>query len=106
MKVLQIPNIPGAFIPLILKDKKYLEVLEIGEISNRLLHVICSFCQFTLKSLKFDGGLITYSGVISLFPCKATLTKLYIRNPKHLTKYSLHMLAQILVNLRYSLIKI
>ena len=100
LKELFIPNIPSGFIPLIMKNKKDLKVLEVGEISNKLVNIICNNCQYGLRSFLFDGGQITYSGVISLFVCKSTLQELYIRNPKYLTKYSLHILSKTLVNLR------
>ena len=95
-----IPNIPSGFIPLVVKDKKHLRILEVGEISNKLMNIICNYCQSTLTQFTFDGGQITYSGVISLFLCKSTLKSLKIRNPKYLTKYSLYILSRNLDNLR------
>ena len=99
LKELRIPNIPSGFIPLILKDKNSIEGLEVGEVSNKLIHIICSYCQ-NLKRFTLDGGQLTYSGIASLFPCKSTLQELKIRNPKYLTKFTICMLSRNLINLR------
>ena len=99
LKELLIPNIPSGFIPLILKNKNSIESLEVGEVSNKLIHIICNYCQ-DLKSLSLDGGQLTYSGIVSLFPCKSTLQELKIRNPQYLTKFTISMLPRNLINLR------
>ena len=100
LKEITIPNIPSGFIPLLVKNKRFLKVLEVGQISNKLVDIICSYCEKTLISFTFDGSQLTYSGVVSLFTCKETLQELRIRNPQYLTKYSISMLATNLVNLR------
>ena len=101
LRELVIPTVPPALIPLILKNKNYVQVLEVGQISNELVHIICHYCQLGLKSLTFDGSQITYSGIVGLSSCKPTIQELYIRNPKYLTKYSLHILSRILGDLRW-----
>ena len=99
LKELVIPNIPSVFIPLILQNKNLIEILEVGEICNKLIHMICHYCQ-NLKAFTFDGGQLTYSGVVSMLACKKTLQELKIRNPKYLTKFSICILSRNLVNLR------
>ena len=99
LKELLIPNIPSGFIPLILKDKNLIEGLEVGEVSNKLIHIICNYCPY-LRMFTLDGGQLTYSGIVSLFPCKSTLQELKIRNPKYLTKFTICMLSRNLTNLR------
>ena len=100
LKELRVPSIPSEFIPLLIKDKSHLDTLEVGEISNFLTNIICTSSQHTLKSFTFDGGQITYSGIISLFLCRGTLRELKIINPKYITKYSLAVLSRHLLNLR------
>ena len=100
LQELRIPSIPSGFIPLLIKDKSHLDTIEVGEISNFLTNIICTRSQHTLKSFTFDGGQITYSGIISLFLCQGTLRELRIINPKYITKYSLAVLSRHLLNLR------
>ena len=99
LKELKTPNIPPGFIPLILKDKNLIQVLELGKLSNQLVHIVVSYCQ-KLRAFTFDGSQLTYSGIASLTSCKSTLKELKIRNPQYLTKYSIYILSRHLVSLR------
>jgi hypothetical protein len=45
-------------------------VLEVGDLSNQLISIICRHLAGNLKSFSFVGGQITYSGVAAITSCK------------------------------------
>lgn len=91
---LTIPNVPSAFLPLILHNQRQIQVLSVGELSNQLVYMICNLLKRTLKELTFIGSQLTYSGVAGLTHCKAILKSLTLRHPKFLTKYSMALMAR------------
>ncbi len=73
LRTLKIPTAPIGFVPFLTQNKNYLTELEVGEIPNEVVFLICSELQTSLKSLSFVGSELSYSGVIGLLQCRETL---------------------------------
>ena len=73
-----VPGLPTGFVPYILHNKPFITYLQLGELNNQIIYIICHNLQGTLQSFHFTGGSITYSGLVSILQCMDTLKVGYI----------------------------
>jgi hypothetical protein len=56
LTVMVVPDLPTGFIPYVMHNKPFLTKLELGELSNQLIYLICYTLKGTLQSFSFRDG--------------------------------------------------